>query len=84
MYACPTEQEHDFGRNDANNIHAVTKHPRIKMKIILASSVFEAGGNVSGILELSSSTRQRLRLGEIAIELEAFEGKSLHASRMCS
>lgn len=55
-------------------MHAVTKHPKLKLKVVLSSGVFEAGGTVSGALELTTSTSQRLRLGEIAVELEAFEG----------
>lgn len=61
---------------DAMPMHAVTKHPKLKLKITLENALYEAGGSISGSLEITSSTSQRLRLGEIAIELEAFEGKS--------
>jgi hypothetical protein len=62
----------EVGPSEAMN--TVTKHPKLKLKIVLSSSLYEAGGSISGSLEVTSSTSQRLRLGEIAIELEAFEG----------
>ncbi len=51
----------------------VTKHPKVKVDIVLSSNVFEAGGTLSGKVELTCTTSQRLRLGQIAIELEAVE-----------
>lgn len=56
-------------------MNAVNKHPKLSLKIVLASTIFEAGGTISGRIEIASSTSQRLRLGEIAVELEAFEGE---------
>lgn len=67
------DQEND---NQAMPMNAVAKHPKLKLKIVLASNIFEADGSISGALEVTSSTSQRLRLGEIAVELEAFEGES--------
>ncbi|PWN36394.1 uncharacterized protein FA14DRAFT_54751 [Meira miltonrushii] len=75
----PEIQRHMIPQNgiqsstDAMPMHAVTKHPKLKLRILLAKSIFEAGETVSGMLEITSSTSQRLRLGEIAVELEAFE-----------
>lgn len=75
----PEIQRHMVAQNgmqsstDAMPMHAVTKHPKLKLRILLAKSIFEAGETVSGMLEITSSTSQRLRLGEIAMELEAFE-----------
>lgn len=82
----PTPSAYDmrFGDSedtDANLVtNAVTKHPKVKLKIILSDHQFEAGGSISGALEITSSTSQRLRLGEIAVELEAFEGTSINVS----
>ncbi|CEH16874.1 hypothetical protein CBOM_02966 [Ceraceosorus bombacis] len=59
--------------HDAAPMNAVSKHPKLQLKLVLASNVFEAGGAISGHLELTCSTGQRLRLGELAVELEAFE-----------
>uniref|UniRef100_V5GGW0 Arrestin C-terminal-like domain-containing protein n=1 Tax=Kalmanozyma brasiliensis (strain GHG001) TaxID=1365824 RepID=V5GGW0_KALBG len=51
----------------------VTKHPKVKIDVILSSNVFEAGGAITGKVELTCTTGQRLRLGHIAVELEAVE-----------
>jgi hypothetical protein len=64
-------------------MNATSKHPKLKLKIVLAHSVFEADGSISGALEVTSSTSQRLRLGEIAIELEASEGEEWYRSHFC-
>lgn len=72
----PSQYESNFGTegdSDQMPMNAVSKHPKLKLRLLLASNVFEAGGTVSGHLELTSSTSQRLRIGEIAVELEAFE-----------
>jgi hypothetical protein len=75
----PSAYDAHFGGQDENHqqmpMNTVAKHPKLKLKIILASNIFEADGNISGALEVTSSTSQRLRLGEIAVELEAFEGE---------
>jgi hypothetical protein len=65
------DQERDA---QAMPMNAVAKHPKLKLKILLANNIFEADTYISGALEVTSSTSQRLRLGEIAVELEAFEG----------
>lgn len=73
----PSMHDSSFGAQGDNEqmpMNAVSKHPKLKLRLLLASNVFEAGGTVSGHLELTSSTSQRLRIGEIAVELEAFEG----------
>ncbi|GAC76057.1 hypothetical protein PANT_19d00091 [Moesziomyces antarcticus T-34] len=56
-----------------DHMNMVTKHPKVKIDIVLSSNVFEAGGTLSGKVELTCTTSQRLRLGQIAIELEAVE-----------
>jgi hypothetical protein len=75
----PSPYEMQFGGQgdalEAMPMNTVTKHPKLKLKIVLDSALYEAGGSISGSLEIISSTSQRLRLGEIAIELEAFEGE---------
>lgn len=56
-----------------DHMNMVTKHPKVKVDVMLSSNIFEAGGMVSGKVELTCTTSQRLRLGQIAIELEAVE-----------
>lgn len=56
-------------------MNSVSKHPKLKLDVILTSNTFEAGGNIDGRLEITSATSQRLRLGEIAVELEGVEGE---------
>ncbi|SNX87327.1 uncharacterized protein MEPE_06037 [Melanopsichium pennsylvanicum] len=56
-----------------DHVNMVTKHPKVKVDVILSSNIFEAGGTISGKVELTCTTSQRLRLGQIAVELEAVE-----------
>ncbi|SPO24482.1 uncharacterized protein UTRI_03751 [Ustilago trichophora] len=56
-----------------DHMNMVTKHPKVKIDVVLSSNIFEAGGTISGKVELTCTTSQRLRLGHIAIELEAVE-----------
>ncbi|EST05242.2 Immunoglobulin E-set [Kalmanozyma brasiliensis GHG001] len=56
-----------------DHMNMVTKHPKVKIDVILSSNVFEAGGAITGKVELTCTTGQRLRLGHIAVELEAVE-----------
>ncbi|KAJ1581570.1 hypothetical protein NDA11_005920 [Ustilago hordei] len=56
-----------------DHVNMVTKHPKVKVDVVLSSNIFEAGAMVSGKVELTCTTSQRLRLGQIAIELEAVE-----------
>lgn len=56
-----------------DHMNMVTKHPKVKVDVVLSSNVFEAGGSISGKVELTCTTSQRLRIGQIAIELEAVE-----------
>ena len=54
-------------------MNMVTKHPKVKIDVVLSSNIFEAGAAISGKVELTCTTSQRLRLGQIAVELEAVE-----------
>ena len=54
-------------------MNSVSKHPKLKLDLVLNSTVFEAGGTISGKLELTCTTSQKLRLGEISVELEGIE-----------
>lgn len=80
-----TPYDTHFGEQDSDHhalpMNTVAKHPKLKLKILLASNIFEADGSISGALEVTSSTSQRLRLGEIAVELEAFEGERAKESK---
>ncbi|KDN39529.1 hypothetical protein K437DRAFT_227928, partial [Tilletiaria anomala UBC 951] len=54
-------------------MNTVNKHPKVKLELILNSNIYEAGGSISGRLEMACATSQRLRIGEIAVELEGIE-----------
>ena len=56
-------------------MNTVIKHPKVKLDIVLNSNIYEAGGTISGRLDLSCGSSQKLRLGEIAVELEGLEGE---------
>ncbi|UZJ54794.1 hypothetical protein CBS101457_004114 [Exobasidium rhododendri] len=71
-YSITTGSEEEDA-SQAMPMNAVAKHPKLKLKILLGKNIFEADGSISGALEVTSSTGQRLRLGEIAVEMEAFE-----------
>ncbi|CAD6886767.1 unnamed protein product [Tilletia controversa] len=52
---------------------AVTKHPKLRLQLTLGADCFEAGGAVHGRMEVCSLTGKGMRIGEIAVELEAAE-----------
>ncbi|KAL9936474.1 hypothetical protein V8E36_004542 [Tilletia maclaganii] len=54
-------------------MNAVTKHPKIRLQLNLGADAFEAGGMVHGRMEVASLTGRGMRIGEIAVELEAAE-----------
>lgn len=56
-----------------DHMNMVTKHPKVKIDVVLSSNLFEAGGAINGKVELTCTTSQRLRIGQIALELEAVE-----------
>ncbi|KAN0065786.1 hypothetical protein ACQY0O_000916 [Thecaphora frezii] len=76
----PSRYGLEFGGSDESRhvdaahmpMNTVTKHPKLKLEVVLSSTIFEAGGTISGRLELTC-TSQKVRLGEIAIELEGVE-----------
>ncbi|KAK0556441.1 hypothetical protein OC846_001138 [Tilletia horrida] len=57
----------------ATPMNAITKHPKLRLQLSLGADAFEAGGNVHGRMELSALTGRGMRIGEIAVELEAAE-----------
>ncbi|KAF9958467.1 hypothetical protein BGZ72_000308 [Mortierella alpina] len=63
----------------ANNIafRPLTTQPakcsKLKIRIYFDSTIFQAGGNLFGRMEITSSSSQSLKLGEIAVELAAYE-----------
>ncbi|EPQ27519.1 uncharacterized protein PFL1_05057 [Pseudozyma flocculosa PF-1] len=78
----PSRYDLEFGHHDDSSTHhdsspmplnSVSKHPKLKLEVVLASNIYEAGGTISGRLEITCSTSQKLRLGEIAVELEGIE-----------
>ncbi|KAJ3016377.1 hypothetical protein HKX48_004055 [Thoreauomyces humboldtii] len=49
------------------------KSSKLKVNVLLDSTIYVAGGNLHGRMELVSSSNKSLRLGEIAVELNGFE-----------
>lgn len=50
------------------------KSSKLKINVLLDSTIYAAGGNLYGRLEVVSSSHRSLKLGEIAVELNGFEG----------
>ncbi|KAI9012799.1 hypothetical protein BC832DRAFT_548054 [Gaertneriomyces semiglobifer] len=46
---------------------------KLKINVLLDSTIYAAGGNLHGRLEVVSSSNRSLKLGEIAVELNGFE-----------
>ncbi|KAI8910606.1 hypothetical protein DFJ77DRAFT_101717 [Powellomyces hirtus] len=49
------------------------KSNKLKINVLLDSTIYVAGGNLHGRMELVSSSHRSLKLGEIAVELNGFE-----------
>lgn len=64
----------------ANNIafRPTTAQPakcsKLKIRIFFDSTIFQAGGNLFGRMEVTATSTRSLKLGEIAVELAAYEG----------
>lgn len=64
----------------ANNIafRPMTTQPakcsKLKIRIFFDSTIFQAGGNLFGRMEITATSSRSLKLGEIAVELAAYEG----------
>jgi hypothetical protein len=56
---------------------AVTKISKLKLHVLLDSTIYTAGGVLTGRLSLTSSTARSIKLGEISVELTAFEELSI-------
>ncbi|CAG8703422.1 11050_t:CDS:1 [Cetraspora pellucida] len=56
---------------------AITKVNKLKLQVSLDSTIYTAGGILTGRLVLSSTTSRSLKLGEISCELTAYEGNCL-------
>lgn len=56
---------------------AVTKISKLKLHVLLDSTIYTAGGILTGRLALASSTARSIKLGEISVELTAFEELSV-------
>jgi len=56
---------------------AVTKISKLKLHVLLDSTVYTAGGLLTGRLALTSSSARTLKLGEISVELTAYEELSV-------
>ena len=61
---------------------AVVKNPKLKIHVLLDSTIYTAGGNVYGRLVLTSSTSKSIKIGEISAELTAYEGRVSKALRV--
>ncbi|KAG0265147.1 hypothetical protein BG011_005359 [Mortierella polycephala] len=70
----------------ANNIafRPTTTQPakcsKLKIRIYFDSTIFQAGGNLFGRMEIIATSSRSLKLGEIAVELAAYEGPSIPPS----
>ncbi|KAF9385570.1 hypothetical protein CPC16_007914 [Podila verticillata] len=49
------------------------KCSKLKIRIFFDSTIFQAGGNLFGRMEITASSSRSLKLGEIAVELAAYE-----------
>ncbi|KND03682.1 uncharacterized protein SPPG_01150 [Spizellomyces punctatus DAOM BR117] len=49
------------------------KCSKLKVNVLLDSTIYVAGGNLHGRMEIISSTNKSLKLGEISVELNGFE-----------
>lgn len=52
------------------------KCSKLKIRIFFDSTIFQAGGNLFGRMEITASSSRSLKLGEIAVELAAYEGNN--------
>jgi hypothetical protein len=59
------------------NTTAVTKISKLKLHVLLDSTIYTAGGILTGRLVLTSSSGRSLKLGEISVELTAYEELSV-------
>ncbi|KFH68591.1 hypothetical protein MVEG_05401 [Podila verticillata NRRL 6337] len=68
------------------------KCSKLKIRIFFDSTIFQAGGNLFGRMEITASSSRSLKLGEIAVELAAYEEitsreltatQSFLSSRLC-
>ncbi|KAG0205972.1 hypothetical protein BGX28_002522 [Mortierella sp. GBA30] len=70
----------------ANNIafRPMTTQPakcsKLKIRIYFDSTIFQAGGNLFGRMEVTATSSRSLKLGEIAVELAAYEGPNIPPS----
>jgi len=51
------------------------KCSKLKIRIFFDSTIFQAGGNLFGRMEVTATSSRSLKLGEIAVELAAYEGE---------
>ena len=50
------------------------KCSKLKIRIFFDSTIFQAGGTLFGRMEVTATSSRSLKLGEIAVELAAYEG----------
>ncbi|KAG0335822.1 hypothetical protein BG000_007192, partial [Podila horticola] len=60
------------------------KCSKLKIRIFFDSTIFQAGGNLFGRMEITASSSRSLKLGEIAVELAAYEGPDIPPSNAVS
>ncbi|CAI2169112.1 5439_t:CDS:2 [Funneliformis geosporum] len=56
---------------------AITKISKLKLHVLLDSTIYTAGGLLTGRIVLTSSSARSLKLGEISVELTAYEELSV-------
>ncbi|CAG8461841.1 11605_t:CDS:2 [Ambispora leptoticha] len=64
---------HEANVNFKPTTTAVSKNSKLKLHVLLDSTIYTAGGTLNGRLLLACSTSRSVKLGEISVELTAYE-----------
>ncbi|CAG8435711.1 1495_t:CDS:2 [Ambispora gerdemannii] len=64
---------HEANINFKPTTTAISKNSKLKLHVLLDSTIYTAGGTLNGRLVLTCSTSRSVKLGEISAELTAYE-----------
>lgn len=56
------------------SMQTVARHSKVRVDVLLDETAWVAGQAITGQVEMTTSASHGLRLGQIAVELDAFEG----------
>ncbi|KAG0243299.1 hypothetical protein BGW41_002484 [Actinomortierella wolfii] len=79
-------ENHDYSAMTLlpTNFRPMTMQPskcsKLKVRIYFDSTIFQAGGTIFGRMEVTATSSRSLKLGEIAVELAAYEGPGIPPS----